>query len=379
MANSLLPLVQYIHRIGTGSSGGDLSDSQLLERFVRQQDEEAFRALLLRHAPMVWNVCARVLHHPQEAEDAFQATFLVLVRKAGSIAQGERLANWLYGVAWRVANKARIQAAKRLARQKELADMPGKGPSAAPGWHELAAVLDEEVQRLPGKYREPIVLCYLEGLSNAEAARQLGCPEGTLSGWLTRGRERLRQRLRRRGMVVPAAAFASLMAENASSAAVPPALVASTLSTAHTVVVTGQLGLTSAAVAALTKGVLQEMVLIKPKIAAGILAATVVLAGSAWFGQHALAHKPPKSAAAQPKDPAAPTEKASHASKLDLTRESFTTFRDLVRPTDKEWRHLKVKWYTDIVAARKKAAQEDKPILAFYTGGAGYNDPLGVC
>lgn len=121
------------------------------------------------------------------------------------------------------------------------------------------------------------------------------------------------------------------------------------------------------------------MVLIKLKIAAIVLAASVALAGSGWLLQQALAQKPPQRGAAEQKNPAPPADKIHHDSKLDLTPETFAAFRNLVRPADNEWRHLKIRWLTDIVAARKKAAQEDKPILIFRTGGAGYNDPLGVC
>jgi RNA polymerase sigma factor (sigma-70 family) len=381
MANGLLPLLRYLQRITAGTPGGDLSDGQLLQRFVRHQDEAAFTLLVGRHARMVWGVCSRVLHDSHAAEDAFQATFVVLLRKAGSIAHGERLASWLYGVALRVAQKARVQAARRLAHQKEMRDMPDQVPTDATTWHELSAVLDGEVRSLPARYREPMVLCYLKGLSNEEAARQLGCPEGTLRSWLTRAREMLRQRLQRRGLVLPGAALASLLAENAASAAVPAGLVDSTLTLTHTLLVTGQLGLKSAAVATLSRGVLKDMVLIKVKIAAAVLAATVALAGSGWFVQQALAHKPTAPAPAKSKsaDQAAPADNAAHASKLDLNRENLAKLRAAIQPQGNEWRHLKIHWYTDIVAARKKAAAEDRPILVFRTGGAGYNDPLGQC
>lgn len=380
MANGSLPLLRYLHRLAAGTPGADVSDGQLLERFVRQQDETAFTLLLRRHAPMVWGVCSRLLRTPQDAEDAFQATFMVLVRKAGVIAEGERLAGWLHGVAVRVAKKAQVQSARRLAQHKEMEEVFRHVPTGEPGWKELSAVLDDEVQRLPVKYREPLVLCYLEGLSNEEVARRFGCAEGTLRSWLSRARDLLRQRLHRRGLVVPAATLAALLADNAASGAVTVRLVDSTLSLAHTLLVTGQVGSTSASVAALTKGVLQDMVLIKLKTTVGILAAGVVLASSVWVGQRALAQKPP--GAGEPKTSTVggvATAKGPHASKLDLSPKSFAKIRAAIQPQGHEWRHLEVHWYTDIVAARKKAAAEDKPILVFRTGGAGYNDPLGQC
>jgi RNA polymerase sigma factor (sigma-70 family) len=385
MANGLLPLLRYLHRMAAGGSGGDLSDGQLLERFVRQHDEAAFAVLLERHARMVWGVCSRILRDSHQAEDAFQATFLVFVRKAAAIAQGERLANWLYGVAMRVAKRARTQPARRLVHQEEVPDMPSQDLAHAPGWSDLSAVLDEEVRRLPCKYREPLVLCYLEGMTNGEAARQLRCPEGTVVTWLARGREKLRQRLQRRGMVLPAAALTALLAD-AASAAVPAGIVDSTLTLTHALLVAGQkttFGLASASVASLTEGVLHDMVLMKLKIAGGLVAAALVLAASGWLVQQALANKPPELLAEAAAEPAvaqpAPADKAPRASKLDLTPESLAKFQALIRPADNEWRHVRIRWLTDVVAARKKAAQEDKPLFIFRTGGAGYNDPLGVC
>ena len=193
--------------LGRGISppgGKELSDRQLLERFTRHQDESAFQALMERHGPMVLAVCDRILHNAQDAEDAFQATFLVLLRKAGSIGQPRLLANWLYGVAYRKALKARANAARQSGTQWPAVSMPTPDPFLDVCWRELQAMLNQELSPLPEKYRAPLVLCYLQGKTNEEAARQLGWPPGSMSARLARGREMLRDRLAWRSRPLPA-------------------------------------------------------------------------------------------------------------------------------------------------------------------------------
>jgi RNA polymerase sigma factor (sigma-70 family) len=207
---------------------GDLNDSQLLERFVRLRDGKAFATLMERHGPMVLGVCRRILQAPQDIEDAFQGTFLVLVRKADAIGRRELLGNWLYGVAYRIAIRARANAAKRRAHERRSAAAVATEPTHELIWRDLRPVLDDEVSRLPEKYRVPIVLCYLEGKTLEETARYLGCPKGTIATRLTRARERLRRRLRRRGVVVPILVLSALLSEETASAAVPATLAAST-------------------------------------------------------------------------------------------------------------------------------------------------------
>src|SRR5215472_4077824 len=197
------PFIQFLRQIAGPPLDHDLTDRHLLERFVSAQDQAAFAALVQRHGPMVLGVCRRLLRDAHEAEDAFQATFLVLVHKARSIDRPELLGPWLYGVAVRIAGQAR-QAARRRAREREAAAMPDGDPSVELVWRELRQVLDEELGRLAQKYRAPLVLVYLEGKTTEEVARQLGCPKGTVQSRLARGRDRLRQRLVRRG-VVPSA------------------------------------------------------------------------------------------------------------------------------------------------------------------------------
>ena len=189
---------------------GELSDRQLLERFLAHRDERAFEVLVRRYGPMVFGVSLRVLGDVQEAEDAFQATFLVLVRRAASIGRPELLGNWLYGVAHRIARKSRAQAARRMQR-------PGRPPLAVEvdplfeaSQRELCERLDSELQRLPTKFRAPLVLCYLNGLTNEEAARRLGWPTGSISYRLARGREILRDRLCGIAPLIPPAFVATL-------------------------------------------------------------------------------------------------------------------------------------------------------------------------
>jgi RNA polymerase sigma factor (sigma-70 family) len=181
---------------------------------------------------MVLAVCERVLHHKQDAEDAFQATFLVLVRKAGSIGQPELLANWLYGVAYRTALKARANAARRSENERQAVSMPTPDPLLEVAWRELRAVLDEELSRLPEKYRAPLVLCYLQGKTNEEAARQLGWPPGSMSARLARGREMLRDRLAGRNRALPAGLFLAVMTQKAGAATLPGPLVTATVKAA---------------------------------------------------------------------------------------------------------------------------------------------------
>ena len=185
MATSQLNgVVRHLRRIALVRDGAGLTDGQLLEHFVASREEVAFEALVRRHGPMVLGVCRRVLRNPHDADDAFQATFLVLVRKAASVVPREKVANWLYGVAYQTALKARATTARRRMKEGQL--MAASEPAAAEQdfWRDVQPVLDEELNRLPGKYREPIVLCELMGKTRKEVARQLGWPEGTVSGRL---------------------------------------------------------------------------------------------------------------------------------------------------------------------------------------------------
>lgn len=199
-----------------------LPDDKLLSRFFQDHDDAAFAAILERHGPLVYGVCQRVLSDANDAEDAFQATFLVLVRKGGTLRDPGRLAAWLYGVAQRTARKVRAKTALRTRSERQAGDIPVETAASDMTLDELRAILDEEISQLPQKYSLPLVLCYLEGKTNAEAATQLGWPEGSMSRRLSRARDLLRSRLARRGLALSAALIASVFAKRASMAAVVP-------------------------------------------------------------------------------------------------------------------------------------------------------------
>jgi RNA polymerase sigma factor (sigma-70 family) len=220
----------------TGSAGQnddiDVSDADLLERFSRRRDEAAFATLVNRHGPMVQGVCRRILGDRHAAEDVFQAVFLVLVRKCATIRRPELLANWLYGVAFRISRKARIKAIRNEARERWAEKMPTREQVLDLEWGELKQVLDEEMSQLPEKYRAPLVLCYLQGQTNAQAAAQLGWPTGSMSERLSRAREMLRRRLNRRGLSLSAVLLAVLLSQKTAAAGVSPVLLATTVKTA---------------------------------------------------------------------------------------------------------------------------------------------------
>jgi RNA polymerase sigma factor (sigma-70 family) len=273
--------IAQMRRVVLGPDGGGLADGQLLTCFVEHHDEAAFEALVRRLGPMVLGVCRRMIANDHDAEDAFQATFLVLVRKAATVVPREAVANWLYGVAFQTARKGRAMAIKRRAREKQLAALPEPSQAAASGsasrrtasstsddWSDLQPILDQELSRLPDKYRLPVVLCDLQGKTRKDAAGQLGCPEGSLSGRLSRARALLARRLTRRGLAISGAALAAAIGQNAASATVPPAVLASTL-TAAKVFAMGSAASGHAAV--LAEGVLKAMLIAKLKLGALVL------------------------------------------------------------------------------------------------------------
>jgi RNA polymerase sigma factor (sigma-70 family) len=213
----------------TGTVSG-LSDPQLLQRFLTRHDEAAFEALVRKHGPMVLAVCRRRLSDPNDVDDAFQATFLVLIRRARDLRDPSRLASWLYGVAHKVAERARLNARKRRAHEQKAPPMPADSAHSTP-FDDLAAPLHAEIRALPDRYRAPIVLCFLQGRTHEEAARELGWPLGSVKGRLARAKNLLRKKLMRRGISVPATLIASTLARDAAGS-VPPALLHSTIKTA---------------------------------------------------------------------------------------------------------------------------------------------------
>src|SRR5437899_3754605 len=205
------------------------TDRQLLEEFVRHRTAAAFETLVRRHGPMVQRLAQPLASDSHDAEDIFQATFLLLARKAASLSWRESVAGWLYEVAYRTAMNTRANAARRRQHERQAAAMQRAESISEADRQELRNVLDAELLRLPEKYRTPLVLCYLEGKTNEEAARQLRWPTGTVKGRLARARDLLRSRLARRGFAPATATLAALMAENPASAALLESLVPSTV------------------------------------------------------------------------------------------------------------------------------------------------------
>jgi RNA polymerase sigma factor (sigma-70 family) len=282
---NLHTLLRQVRRLDPQAPGVP-TDAQLLDRLVAHGDEAAFEVVVWRHGPMVLSVCRRVLHQEQDAEDAFQATFLALVRKASSIHRYDAVASWLYKVAHRIALRARAIATQRSAVEKQVAIDASSVAEVDRAWRDLRPVLDLEVNRLPERYRLPLVLCYFEGRTTDEAARQLGCPRGTVLSRLARARERLRGRLSRRGLALSAGLLATSLTELAAPATLSAALVESAV---RTCVAMGA-GAVAAPVAALTEGVLRAMFLNKLKLTAAVVLATGLLAaGTALVTHQALA------------------------------------------------------------------------------------------
>jgi RNA polymerase sigma-70 factor (ECF subfamily) len=284
---------------------GGLTDGQLLERFLSRRDEAAFEALVYRHGAMVLSVCQRVLRHLQDAEDAFQATFLVLARKAASLRARELLGNWLYGVAYRTAMKARTMNARRRAREdrarvRRTPEAPKDG-----AWEELLPLLDQELSRLPDKYRVPVVLCDLQGRTRREVAAQLKVPEGTLSGRLTTARKMLARRLARSGLALSGGALAAVLSERAGSACVTRALAASTARVAVLVAAGEALtaGAVPARVVALAEGVIKTMLLTKLRAFVAVAVVAFVSAGVVGLAYRTTAAEPEKTAGAPAAEP----------------------------------------------------------------------------
>jgi RNA polymerase sigma factor (sigma-70 family) len=269
--NQLSRVIQNLRSVNLPLEETGRSDGQLLESYIRSREEAAFAALVHRHGPMVWGVCRRVLRAHQDVEDAFQATFLVLVRKAGSIRPRDMIANWLYGVAQRTALKARATAARLRAREKQVPAMPEPAleQKLCDG---LEPRLDRELGRLPDKYRAVIVLCDLEGRTRKEAARYFHLPEGTVASRLAAARTMLARRLARCGLVVSGGALGVLLSQTVS-AGLPASVVSRTIKAAG-FMAAGQAavpGLVSVKAALLAEGVLRTMLLTKLKIVTAVL------------------------------------------------------------------------------------------------------------
>jgi RNA polymerase sigma factor (sigma-70 family) len=281
-------VIWHLRRAVLLKDGAGRADGELLASFIDAKDEGSFEALVRRHGPMVFGVCRRVVRNHHDAEEAFQATFLVLARKASSVLPREKVANWLYGVAYRTAMKARAMATKRHWRERQIREMPDPEAPAPGQSQELQLLLDQELNGLRENYRLPILLCDLEGKTIKEACRQLDWPQGTLAGRLARGRKLLAKRLTSRGVALSVGAVAAVVGQNVASAGMPTALLSSTVKAAI-LVAAGQAtvaGVVPAQVAALTEGVIRSMMLTKLKraIAGGIVALCLFGMGIGGFG-----------------------------------------------------------------------------------------------
>jgi RNA polymerase sigma factor (sigma-70 family) len=261
-------------------------DAELLQRFTAAGEEAAFAALLRRHGPMVLGVCRRLLGHAQDAEDAYQATFLVLARKAACVRKRASVGSFLHGVAHRLALKARAQGVQRQVRERRAADMRSKKPDVEAAWQEVQTALDAALEDMPERYRSALVLCYLEGKSHQEAADLLGCPLPTLRTRVARGRKLLRDRLAGRGLTLSATALAALLVAGTAPAAAPAALARATLKAALSFAAgKAAAALCSNSVAGLAEGGLKAMSQSKLKVSLAVLLAAGFLSGAA-----ALAH-----------------------------------------------------------------------------------------
>ncbi|MFL5246151.1 MAG: sigma-70 family RNA polymerase sigma factor [Gemmataceae bacterium] len=287
-------LVRHFEHLAAEAATASLSDRDLLLRFRNSRDEGAFTALLQRHGSMVYHTCRRTLANDQDAEDAWQQTFLLLVARAGVGRWQESLAGWLHETARRISLKTRTATIRRLAREQRHSRQSGRLLLDEISGRELQTALDEQLARLPARVRVPLVLCYLEGLTRDEAARQLGCPLSTLKLRVQQGRDLLQKRLQKRGLALSAALAAAMLITNSSRAAVPATLVHATLEAALHLASKPLAGaVISANALALARRVLKTLLLSKPKLAASILAIGLFAAGA---GLLALPKEPRESA-----------------------------------------------------------------------------------
>jgi RNA polymerase sigma factor (sigma-70 family) len=332
-----------------------LTDAQLLTRFLDGREEAAFAALVRRHGPMVLGVCRRILGHAHDAEDAFQATFFILARKAAAVAKREAVGSFLYGVAYRTALRARAHAIRRRATERQVSQMPhpAVAPPEAQDWRPL---LDRELSRLPEKYRAALVLCDLECKSRREAARQLGLPEGTLASRLATARRMLARRLAKRGLALSGGALAVALAERAA-AAVPAPWISAT-ARAATQVVAGQTAAVATPAALLMNEVLKAMLLTKLKLYVVAVVAAVLL-GAAGLAYRAAAQAP--QADARPLVGQAPQGDARPLTDLEVLRREVEI----------------LKLQMEVLQAKVRSQEAELRALRGQTGSAGHR-PKGA-
>jgi RNA polymerase sigma factor (sigma-70 family) len=281
MAVGLNGFVQTLRRVVDRQSLADQSDAQLLESFVTKREQAAFEVLVRRHGGMVLTVCRRQVRNSHDADDAFQATFMTLARKAGAIRGSDAVGAWLYKVALRIAIRARARTSRRASCEEVVSNLAELAPVSDPPPGDMRRVMDEEIGRLPEKYRLAVILHYLEGRTVLEAARILGCPKGTVLSRLARAREHLRTRLVRRGVAGSAGMVAAALAQPSVQAAVPAHLARATVLAAMqpTAAQAMAAGVISLNAAALSEGVLRIMVLCKLKTLSSLALAVTLLGG----------------------------------------------------------------------------------------------------
>jgi RNA polymerase sigma factor (sigma-70 family) len=328
----LSPVVRQLRRWAGPDPVADASDADLLGRFRTDRDDRAFAALLLRHGPLVWGVCWQVLHHRQDAEDAFQATFLLLARHAGSIRDGQALASWLHRAAYRVATKAGQNMARRRVQEQKAERRQVSRPEAEAAWREMQTILQEEVERLPEKYRAPFLLCCLEGHTGAEAARLLGWKEGTLTGRLSEARKLLQRRLARRGVLL-SAVLAAAAVGRAGAAAATVTLAETTVEAALSFA--AHAGSAPAPAVALASAVAREVLVGKVKVATAVLLATAVVAFAGVMARQAPAAAEGAPAAAGPAGPASRESAPPRVAAGPLGRDGITIRGQVLDPEGK--------------------------------------------
>jgi RNA polymerase sigma factor (sigma-70 family) len=306
MAVNVPPLNAVAHQLCSWADAqafADRTDGELLDRFVQRQEEEAFAALLGRHGPMVLRVARRVLGRVHDAEDVFQATFLLLARRARAIRNRASVGSWLHGVAHRLAVRVRAQARLRQERERQAAERPAGGAASGQAWRELQELLDTELRRLPAKHREALVVCYLEGATQEDAARRLGLPLGTLRSRLARARALFQKRLAGRGLALSGAAVMAALLAHSAAAAWPVSLSRPTLMAALPFAACRPVPGPSARAALLAREGLQTMFAARLKLVlTTVLAAAALSAGAGALALRAGADRPaPEAQAGRPR------------------------------------------------------------------------------
>lgn len=271
----LASIVRHLHRLAARPEAQSVSDAHLLQQYIARRDADAFAELTRRHGPLVWRVCRRLLPQTHLAEEAYQAVFLVLSRRAAKIRKPAALSSWLYAVAYRIARQARADLLREQTHPREPVAAAVPDPASEAAWRELERIVVEEVHALPEKYRLPVLLCYWEGMTNGEAALRLSWPAGTLKTRLLKARQLLHARLTRRGVSLSIGALATLLAAGDADARVPPCLSASAVP------------VVSRSVAALADGAVRGMTALRVKIVLALVLGSVLAAGASVLGSRA--------------------------------------------------------------------------------------------